>query len=82
MVGGLQWSPCWKEQPVDSSPMLSLYLWVTWLLRRPGNVCSVSMLNEPPSKAAERDHHFTSESEFVVKYDSCRDFSLSDEICM
>lgn len=25
-----------------------LYLWVTWLLRRPGNVCSVSVLNDPP----------------------------------
>lgn len=37
-------------RPVDSSPRLCLYLWVTWLLRRPGNVCSVSVLNEPPSR--------------------------------
>lgn len=37
-------------RPADSSPRLCLYLWVTWLLRRPGNVCSVSVLNEPPSR--------------------------------
>lgn len=37
-------------RPADSSPRLWLYLWVTWLLRRPGNVCSVSVLNEPPSR--------------------------------
>lgn len=34
--------------PVHPSPWLRLYLWVTWLLRRPGNVCSVSELSEPP----------------------------------
>ena len=38
--------PCWR--PVTSSPLVGLYLWVTWLLMRPGNVCSVSVLNEPP----------------------------------
>lgn len=36
---------------------LCLYLWVTWLLRRPGKVCSVSVLNEPPDRGECKEKH-------------------------
>lgn len=48
---GFRWASLPERcRPVDSSPPLCLYLWVTWLLRRPGNVCSDSVLNEPPGR--------------------------------
>lgn len=43
--GGFTW-PLLLESP----PWFGLYLWTTWLLMRPGNVCSVSVLNEPPRR--------------------------------
>lgn len=49
VVADGQVSSVWeRKQPLDSSSPLCLYLWVTWLLSKPGNVCSVSMLKEPP----------------------------------
>ena len=58
--GGLQTASLLEGwRPVDSSPRLCLYLWVTWLLRRPGNVCSVSVLNEPPGRDRKSYHLHT-----------------------
>lgn len=46
----------WDEGgPCGSSLWLRFYLWVTWLLRRPGNVCSDSELSDPPGGQCESE---------------------------
>lgn len=67
----------WAPDGLPAGPCL--YLWVTWLLRRPGNVCSVSVLNEPPSRDRQ-SYHLHPLSFFHISYqqftstDTCRGF--------